>query len=442
MSQTVIGIFENANQAQQAVQQLLANGFAQNAIDFSGQQAYTNSSATEDHDNISRRDFFRSLFDNDTDADNYSRVASRGSVVTVHARSNEEASQAASLLDQYGAVDVDEKSFQYSNQSTNRTDVNASAGTSLPVIEEELQVGKRVVETGGVRLRSRIIEKPVEERLRLREEHVHVERHAVDRPASQADIDAFKEEVIEVTEQAEVPVVSKQAQVVEEVSLSKEVEERTETIRDTLRSTEVEVENLSGNRDVVSDTDRTYTDGDRTSQFTTGGNANMDSDATFLEKSHQEWQGGLRRMKEVESDYKVSDEDPDVRGWDLIGSDGEKLGEVEELIVDTSAMKVRYLDVEIDDDLVVSNDNDDRHVLIPIGAVNLDHENKFVIAPNLSDQSITSLPMYSGEEISRDFEHKIISAFSPTYQPGSISDDRFYEGEHFNTNRLSGSGRV
>lgn len=435
MSHTVIGIFENANQAQQAVQQLQANGFAQNNIDFSGQQANTSSTDISDHDSMTRRDFFRSLFDNDQDVDNYSNIASQGSVVTVHARSNEEARQAASLLDQYGAVDVDEQSSRYNNnQFDNRREFDASTTTnqSLPVIEEDMQIGKRVVETGGVRLRSRIIEKPVEEKLRLRHEHVHVERHPVDRPASEADIHAFKEGVIEITEQAEVPVVSKQAQVVEEISLSKEVEERTETVRDTLRHTEVEVENLSGtDRDVTSD--RTYN--------LNRGHENMDSDASFLEKSHQDWQGGLRRMKEVEDDYKVSDEDPDVRGWDLIGSDGGKLGEVEELIVDTSAMKVRYLDIEIDDDLIVSNE-DDRHVLIPIGAVNLDYENKFVIAPNLTDQSLSSLPVYHGEEISRDFEHKIISAFSPTYQPGSVSDDRFYEGEHFTTNRLSGSGRV
>jgi hypothetical protein len=253
--------------------------------------------------------------------------------------------------------------------------------------------------------------------------------------------------VIEITEQAEVPVVSKQAQVIEEVSLSKEVEERTETVRDTLRNTEVEVENLSAGRNVNSETDTNFSDRDRSFDETdrtfavSGQRADMDSDATFLERSHKDWKGSLRRMKDVDADFKVSDEDPDVRGWDLIGSDGEKLGEVEELIVDTSAMKVRYLDIEIDDDLIVSND-DDRHVLIPIGAVNLDYENKFVIAPHLTDQSISSIPAYHGEEISRDFEHKIITAFSPTYQPGSISDDRFYEGEHFNTNRPSGSGQL
>jgi uncharacterized protein (TIGR02271 family) len=125
-----------------------------------------------------------------------------------------------------------------------RTDVTDST-ESLPIIEEELHVGKRIVQTGGARLRSRIVERPVEETLRLREEHVRVERNAVNRPATEADLNNFREGTIELTEQAEVPVVSKDARVVEEISLSKDVEEREEIIRDTVRSTEVDVDNLN-----------------------------------------------------------------------------------------------------------------------------------------------------------------------------------------------------
>ena len=112
---------------------------------------------------------------------------------------------------------------------------------TIPVIQEELQVGKREVETGGMRLRSRIVETAVQEDVNLREEKVVVERTAVDRPASSTDI---KEESIELIEKAEVPVVSKEARVVEEVSLDKEVTESEKTISETLRSTEVDVEKL------------------------------------------------------------------------------------------------------------------------------------------------------------------------------------------------------
>jgi stress response protein YsnF len=99
-----------------------------------------------------------------------------------------------------------------------------------------------------VRLRSRIVERPVEESLRLREEHIRVERNKVDRAASATDLDNFEEGTIEVTQRSEVPVVSKEARVVEEVSLGKEVEHREETVRDTVRKTEIDVEEFDKDR--------------------------------------------------------------------------------------------------------------------------------------------------------------------------------------------------
>jgi uncharacterized protein (TIGR02271 family) len=114
----------------------------------------------------------------------------------------------------------------------------------IPIVEEELQVGKRQVQHGGVRLYTRVTERPVEETVRLRDEEVRVERRPADRPASEADLAAFKEGTIEVTETDEEPVVRKQARVVEEVVVSKDVREQTETVQDRVRRTEVNVEPL------------------------------------------------------------------------------------------------------------------------------------------------------------------------------------------------------
>jgi uncharacterized protein (TIGR02271 family) len=119
--------------------------------------------------------------------------------------------------------------------------VAESKGSTIPVVEEQMQVGKRAVQR-GVRVYSHVVEKPVEESVRLREERVHVERRPVDRPASSADLNALKDRTIEVTETREEPVVSKQARVVEEVAVRKEAQERTETVRDTVRRTDVNVE--------------------------------------------------------------------------------------------------------------------------------------------------------------------------------------------------------
>ncbi|WP_255478769.1 DUF2382 domain-containing protein [Rufibacter sp. XAAS-G3-1] len=143
----------------------------------------------------------------------------------------------------------------FTRRRTSPATDNASLGTHtpnslegdtvIPIIEENLEVGKREVETGGVHVSSRMVERPVEEHVRLREERVVVERTPVDRPATANDLNTFQEGEIELTQHAEVPVVSKEARVVEEVTLEKEVEEREEVIRETLRSTEVEVDNLT-----------------------------------------------------------------------------------------------------------------------------------------------------------------------------------------------------
>ncbi|MBD0284709.1 MAG: YsnF/AvaK domain-containing protein [Flavisolibacter sp.] len=281
MAQTVVGFFDNASEAQQAVERLQSSGISQDRIDVSSGNAGTdNVSYDTDRDDDRDRShesgitrFFRNLFgDDDNEAERYSRVASRSnSIVTVHAQSREEAERAADILDDCGAVDVDERSAQYASTS-GRTgiDVNTRQNTgteeaSIPRIEEELNVGKRTVEKGGVRVRSRIVERPVEENIRLREENVRVERNPVDRPVSGDELSNFKEQDIELTERAEVPVVNKEARVVEEVRISKDVNEREETIRDNVRHTEIDVDNLNKGDDSYRTDKRTDLDDNTTS---------------------------------------------------------------------------------------------------------------------------------------------------------------------------------
>ena len=112
---------------------------------------------------------------------------------------------------------------------------------TVPVVEEDLVVGKRQVERGGVRVFSRTVEEPVSESVSLHEEHVVMERRRVDRAVTQADLRSG-DQVIELVETEEVPVVSKVARVVEEVQLGVVGTDRTETVTDTVRHTEVDVE--------------------------------------------------------------------------------------------------------------------------------------------------------------------------------------------------------
>jgi hypothetical protein len=130
----------------------------------------------------------------------------------------------------------------------------------IPVVEEDVHVGKRERVKGGVRVYSEMRERPVEKKVDLREEHVDVQRRPVDRPANLGDLDAFQEGTIELRETVEEPVVEKVARVKEEVVVGKDVGHRQETIRENVRSTDVHVERLGEefDRDFRSDFDRRY----------------------------------------------------------------------------------------------------------------------------------------------------------------------------------------
>jgi len=117
----------------------------------------------------------------------------------------------------------------------------------VPIVEEDVQIGKREVERGGVRVRKSVEEQPVEKQVNLREENVNVERRPVNRAADAADLNTFEEGDFEVSSMTEEPVVQKQARVVEEVLINKDARERTETVRDTARKTRVDVDQTDGN---------------------------------------------------------------------------------------------------------------------------------------------------------------------------------------------------
>jgi len=121
--------------------------------------------------------------------------------------------------------------------------------------EEELRVGKREVGRGGVRVRSYVTERPVEEQVELRQEHVTIERRPVDREITPGD-HAFEERTIEAVERGEEAVVSKTARVTEEIGLRKDVERETETVRDTVRKQEIEVEDERTTRDSATRTNQ------------------------------------------------------------------------------------------------------------------------------------------------------------------------------------------
>lgn len=263
MNQSVVAVFENREQAEQARQQLIATGFPSERVSLqpgagadSATQA-TESSARADDGESGIGHFFRSLFGMEDDRpDYYEEAARRGhATLIVHADGEDEVDQIRALLERCDVVDIEERAMQWRSEAPGGSGQTAGRGmagrsgetaadttAAIPVIEEEIQVGKREVERGRVRVYSRVMERPVEESVQLREERARVTRQPVDRPATEEDFAAFKEGSMEIRETAEIPVVQKQARVVEEVQVGKQVEQRAETVRDKVRKTEVRVD--------------------------------------------------------------------------------------------------------------------------------------------------------------------------------------------------------
>ncbi len=280
---TIIGVFDRYSTAEQAARKLAETGIPQEAIQIRSEmktEAAGRSRFGDEGDSgggISG--FFRRIFGADTPdehlnrlTDQYSDVIGRGGALVCVSAGSAQVDQAVEVMNQYGAIDVDDetgstRTMDEDDRSTGTVNVNergasSRIGTSdagsqreqsgasgdrraIPVIEEELQVGKRVIRRGGVRVYSQVIEQPVEEEIALREEHVHVERRPVDRPVTAEDESSLREQSFEVTETAEEPVVSKRSRVKEEVVVGKDATERKEKVRDTVRHTEVKVEQMS-----------------------------------------------------------------------------------------------------------------------------------------------------------------------------------------------------
>ena len=132
MSHTVVGLFNNRNEAQAAKQELTQKGFSEGNIDVSHRRASSTTGAVATTEQVetahievtdSVGNFFDSLFGGDeTTARNYSNAAGNAdAILTVHADSVEKAREAAAILDRNGAVDVDAASSQHAQRNVSQT---------------------------------------------------------------------------------------------------------------------------------------------------------------------------------------------------------------------------------------------------------------------------------------------------------------------------------
>jgi uncharacterized protein (TIGR02271 family) len=184
----------------------------------------------------------------DEDRHTYAEGLRRGGYLVTVSTTHANHDRAVQILDAEGTIDIDERAQAWRSEGWKGYTPSMGAGTSskgtresIPLVEEQLKVGKREVNQGRVRVRSYVTETPVTEQVNLREENVQVERRPVDRPLSGTS-DAFRERTIEADESREEAVIGKEARIKEEVSLRKEVGNSIKTVSDKVRRTDVKVE--------------------------------------------------------------------------------------------------------------------------------------------------------------------------------------------------------
>lgn len=144
----------------------------------------------------------------------------------------------------------------------------------------------------------------------------------------------------------------------------------------------------------------------------------------------------LYRLSELK-DFEVEDSDLDVRGWVVISADGNKFGKIEELIVDPDILRVRYLDVLVDEGVKGVDEN--RHMLIPIGVASLDTKEDKVYIKTVETVTLLKTPNYTGGVVSRDYERSVTTSLSD--EEYDVDDKYFYEHDYFDDEKFYGGRR-
>src|SRR6185503_779599 len=126
------------------------------------------------------------------------------------------------------------------------------------------------------------------------------------------------------------------------------------------------------------------------------------------------------RLQELDhSNFEIVKDEPDIRGWDVRYMAGQKLGSVEELIIDVQEKKVRYMVVDLDsNELKLVN----RKILIPIGLAELDKKEDDVLIPNISLEQLSRLPEYEKNNLNPVIERRISSTLGREMHEAELAE--------------------
>lgn len=259
VTRTITAIYDSEAEARAASAQLANYGIGEDDVRIVSNSltaTQVGSDSRGDHEGglwESIKDFF--VGDDDRPA--YSEGVRRGGYLLTARVDEDRSDQAISVLERTNAIDLDERTQQWRSEGWTAADDsrtgaeqtaaspragNARDQQTIPVAEERLRVGKREVDKGGVRVRSYVVEEPVREQVSLRNEHVEVEQRSIGNKRAAGGEELFREQTIEMTERGEEAIVAKDVVVTGEVVVSKEAEDRSENIEESVRRTEVDVD--------------------------------------------------------------------------------------------------------------------------------------------------------------------------------------------------------
>lgn len=256
----VVTLFDTAEHAEAAKTNLEHAGFSPREMSVVSSDQLPKNAATLREPGLWHRMFGSDIEQHEATV--YGKAIESGGVVLTLRASEEEIPKAMGILNQHNLVDVQDRAVKTGALAKEEAEpVAAAAAAALPakpvtgdlgknevirLAEEHLDVGKRLVEQGTTRIRRFVTEKPVEAQVTLHEEHAEVVRRAVSDPSYIQDID-WSDKTLEVVETAEQAVVSKSARIAEEVVVGKTGSDRIETVHDTVRRQQVEVERVAAN---------------------------------------------------------------------------------------------------------------------------------------------------------------------------------------------------
>jgi uncharacterized protein (TIGR02271 family) len=253
----IVTLFDTAQHAEAAKSNLAKAGFSTDDMSVVSAAELPKSGSA-----LREPGLWHRLFGSDIDqheAEVYGKAVETGGVVLTLRAADEDVPKAMGILNQHNIVDVQERAVEHGLLAEHEVvdpapavaaavpakplTNNVSQDQVLRLAEEQLEIGKKLVEQGTTRIRRFVTEKPVEASVTLHEEHAQVVRRAITDPSYVQDID-WSDTTVEVIETAEQAVVSKSSHIAEEVVVGKTGSDHVETVKDTVRRQQVEVERV------------------------------------------------------------------------------------------------------------------------------------------------------------------------------------------------------